>query len=403
MPATPTSPAEREPVLDLLRGVAVLGILLVNVEIMRGSDVYRALAGMAVPAEGADRTVQALVGWLATGVFVSSFSLLFGVGAGFLLARARRQGTSARALLTRRYLALAVLGVGHALLLFGGDILAVYAATGLVLLTLVHRPVRALLAWSVGLLAGLAVLAAVATAAGSTTAEADATALAGPALAQAELAQQAYLEGGAGAVLRARVGEAALLQSGQLLLLPWFLGLFLLGLAAHQAGWVADLAGHRRQLRRLAAVCVPLGLLGKLPGGAAGTLGAAMGGGPADTGPLGAAAGVVSQLLAAPTLAVGALSGTALLALRAGSWPPLVAVGRVALSAYLAQSALAALVFVGASRYDAWGSTQALGFVVGTWAVLLAGATWWTRRFRFGPVEWVWRAATYGHLPRLRV
>ena len=149
----PVAPAERIVTLDVLRGVAVLGILLVNIELFRGADLYRLMAGEALDLTGADEAVQFLVGWLASGKFISSFALLFGLGAAIMTERSLRAGRAPRGVLARRYAWLAVLGVAHMLLLFPGDILFVYAVSGFLLLPFLFVRVRAIVGWAGGLVA----------------------------------------------------------------------------------------------------------------------------------------------------------------------------------------------------------------------------------------------------------
>src|SRR5688572_20451788 len=122
----PTGATEREPILDALRGVAILGILLVNMEIMRGSE-WLALMGGAVrsPVGTAENVAQFAIGWLASGKFISSLAILFGVGAALISARSLRAGESPRPLLARRYGWLMAYGGGH-MLLYPGDILFLY-------------------------------------------------------------------------------------------------------------------------------------------------------------------------------------------------------------------------------------------------------------------------------------
>jgi uncharacterized protein len=396
-------------VLDQLRGAALLGILLVNVELMRGPGLWEALAGQAAAPTGADRVTSFLVGWLAAGKFVSSFALLFGVGAAMLVARAERHGLPPRQLLARRYALLAVLGFLHALLLFSGDILLLYALTGFVLLAFVTQPARATARIGIGLIAVVAVLAAAIAVLGAL---APATATGAQAAVDAGIegffadraaaTTAAFTAGGPGEVLAARAIEALVVQTGQALALPWLLGLFLLGMAATRSGLVADLEGHRPLLRRLAVVGLGVGLPLNLPLGLAGPLGLATGTGDAAPGPVLAGATSLAELAGAPLLAVGYLAAHALLALRIGTWGPLVAVGRMALTAYLTQSVVAAVVFVGLGTYGAWTATSALLVVAGTWALLLVACPLWLRWFRFGPVEWVWRAWTYRRWPALR-
>jgi hypothetical protein len=107
----PTAPTQREPVLDVLRAIALLGILLINIEYLRAAGFYDAFVGEATPATTqADRIVQFGMGWLAAGKFLSMFAILFGVGAAMIAERAVRAGRSPRRLLARRYGLLVGLG-----------------------------------------------------------------------------------------------------------------------------------------------------------------------------------------------------------------------------------------------------------------------------------------------------
>ncbi len=402
---TPTTGSDREPILDLLRGFALLGILLVNIELMRGPALFDALAGiLPEPATGADEVTSFLVGWLAAGKFISSFSILFGIGAGLLVARARSRGTSPQRLLARRYTLLAAFGLGHMLLLFPGDVLFAYAVTGFVLLLFVDVRPRTALWWSGGIVAllTLATTALVGLAAAMEDLLPDAEvedpfsgAMGTFFDGRREATIAAYTDGSLGEILSARAFEALLVQSGTLVTVPWLLALFLLGYAATRAGVTTDLAGHRPLLRRLAAVGLLVGLPANLVLGMVGPVGAATG----TTGELEVTwvelAATPVQMIGAPLLAVGYLASLTLLALRVGAWKPLAAVGRMALTAYLTQSLVTTVVFIGAGTYGAWSATSALIVVAGTWLLLLAACPLWLRWFRFGPAEWLWRSWTY--------
>ena len=403
---------EREPILDLLRGVAVLGILLVNIELMRGPALFDALAGtLPEPTSDADRLTSFLVGWLAAGKFISSFAWLFGVGAALLAAKAWRRGWSAHRLLARRATLLAVLGLAHMVLLFAGDVLFVYAVTGFVLLAFLSVQPRTALWWSGGLLATLTVgaTAIVALAPAASAIGADPRAqdpLTGALEASFDERRQAtvtaYTEGGVGEVLLARSFEAVVLQAGQLGAVPWLLALFLLGFAAARAGVATDPGAHRPLLRRLAVLGLAVGLPTNLVLGVVGPVGAATGTTGTVAPPWVEVAVVPAQLVAAPLLAVGYLAVISLAALRLGTWRPLVAVGQMALTAYLTQSLVTTVVFVVLGTYGDWTATSALAVVGGTWLLLLVGCPLWLRWFRFGPVEWVWRSWTYRGWQRLR-
>lgn len=378
---------------------------------MRGPALFDALTGtLPAPTSGVDRVTSFLVGWLAAGKFVSSFAILFGVGAALLAAKAWQRGWSAHRLLARRYALLAVFGLAHMVLLFPGDILFVYALTGFVLLPFLRVRPRSALWWSGGILAGLtAVLAGVAVLAavagdpmGGGSEDAFSGALSGFVDQQRQATIAAYTEGGLGEVLSARSFEALVIQTGQLVSLPWLLALFLLGFAMARTGVATDPGSFRPLLRRLAALGLGVGLPANLVLGVVGPVGTATGTAGEATSTWVELAAVPAQLLAAPLLAVGYLAALSLLALRWGTWRPLAAVGQMALTAYLLQSLVATVVFVGWGTYDAWTATSALAVVVATWALLLVVCPLWLGRYRFGPVEWVWRSWTYRSWQPLR-
>ena len=403
----PTGSREREPIIDLLRGFALLGILLINVELMRGPGLYHALAGQAPPAgTTADAITGFLSAWLAGGKFISSFALLFGVGAAFIIGRAERRGASPRRLLARRYTLLLLLGLAHMFLLFPGDILFAYALAGFILIAFATVTPK-VAAWTgAGIYAGLGVLTglfAALTMAFSGMGAGDAEV--GVDLQQQmfgdriDQAVQAYAEGGIADMLGAHAFEAAILQLGHVLFVPWILALFLVGFAITRNGVVADLAGHRGTLRRTAVIGLGVGLPLNLPLGFLGPLGIEAA---EAVGPLEASATFL-QFVAPPVLAVGYLSAIALLVMRIGVWRPLAAVGRMALTAYLLQSVFSVIVFKVIGLYGDVSASEALVFVVGTWLLLLVLCPLWLRWFAFGPVEWLWRSGTYRSWQPLRL
>ncbi len=405
---TPTAPSQREPVLDVLRGIALLGILLINIEYMRAANFYEAFVGGAPATTSvADRITEFGMGWLAAGKFLSMFAILFGIGAAMIAERAARAGRSPRRLLARRYGLLVGLGLVHMVLLFPGDILFFYGLAGLALLAFVGVHAKTALRWAVGLIVAMALLFAAGTA---LTAFAPAPPADHPGVVEQQeffaglqdQAVAAYTEGSYLDVVGANAAQSMILQIGQLAMLPWVLGLFLLGFAVSKAGVVADLAAHRPLLRRVAAVGLGLGLPVNLVLGPVGPMwgGATLEQGADDPGMLVIVA--VVQLLGVPLLAAGYLAGAALLTLRFGASRRLAGVGRMALTAYLGQSVLALIVFGGFGLYGTLGSAQGLLVVVGIWVVLLVVCPVWMRHFRYGPVEWLWRTATYGQRQPMR-
>lgn len=404
----PTAPSEREPILDALRGFAILGILLVNVEVMRGPEWLIRLGGESLepPEALIDRLAQFVVGWLAAGKFVSSLAFLFGIGAALIASRALQAGRSPRPLLARRYVWLMAFGLAH-MLIYPGDILFLYGVTGIALLFFVRLRVRTLLLWAAAILAaysalGVSYLASMAEAhAAVGDMEAAAEGLGELAHTHYSEALAAYGTGTPGDIAAVHVAHALLLQGMQFLGLPWILALFLFGYAAGRAGVVNDLRAHRGLLRGGAWLGLGFGLPLNIGLGLAGPL--ANWGPPPSTEPLWVTQwALIGDLIGEPVLALGYLCALALVCLSRGAISPLAAVGRMALSAYLAQSALALCVFGGLRYYDQLSAATALLVVTSIWALLLVACPLWLRAFRLGPVEWLWRSLTYGRVQPMR-
>lgn len=380
-----------------------MGILLVNIEFMRGSAIFAALFGLPTGSSPtpADELTSFLVGWLVSGKFISAFSIMFGVGAALISRRALDAGRSPTGLLARRYGWLIGFGLAHMLLLFPGDVLLVYGVTGMVLLAFVTRPPRVLMQWSLALLAATTLMYTLIAVVTGGSAAMDAGAgdpFAEFAVGQQQRAGEVYAEGSYWQLIGLNAFLSLVIQSGQLFLLPWFLALFLFGFALGRSGLVHDLRGRRPLLRRAAVLGLTIGLPINLAMGFLGPLGT----GTATTPAWVRVAGAAVQIGGAPVLTVGYLAALALICLRWGSIGPLAAAGRMALSAYLLQSLLALLAFRSFGLYDRLGATEALGVVAGIWAVVLAVSMLWMSRFRFGPAEWVWRTVTYGRRQPLR-
>lgn len=368
----PVRRAERVVALDALRGAAVLGILLVNVQYFQGPQ--RWLAGGTGEWTGADRGAAYLVTALVEGKFITAFAFLFGVGMALQAARAEARGQPAGPLLVRRLAVLAGFGFVHSFLLWYGDVLLTYAVLGLVLVAARRAAPRTLLAWAGGL-AGVGALALLGTAA---LPEQGARGL-------GDLAEQgvaAYRSGDYSAMLAQRVRELGVYWLSFSFNGPWTLAPMLAGLAAGRAGLPGRLDRAGPLLRRVAAVGIGVGLPVSLLAAIAE---------PARAGA--AVVGAVAPLLSLGYLALGALLF---------SRPPgpvshtLALVGRMALTNYLLQTVLATGVYYGFGLYGRGTLLGALALTAVIWAVNLVLSRMWLARFPAGPAEAVWRRLTYG-------
>lgn len=444
--AAPVPPRTRIVALDAARGLALLGILMVNI------DFAAMPLGMAldiVPVN--EHTLRDKVLFYASAVFCEGkfyglFSLLFGIG--FAMQRTRLLGAGRYLpVYLRRVGFLAALGVVHALGLWFGDILFIYAAAALLLLALGSLKPKALLAIGTSIILFVALVATLfalitpieqspaggvqAVAAVETppppapppvlapAGEPDAT----PDVAAPEVSTSAstktpffqlvdlWKDGKAYSFTDPEWVRLDILayQQGPFLdmflfrAVSWFsmliftmigfgwtvVAMFCIGAALLKAG--AFDPENIRLHRRLALVGVCLGLPMVVAGYAlAGT-------------------GLTSRTLAlhtllhtlgAPLMSLAYLSGVTLLvhARRAQRLTGLLAdTGRLALTNYLMQSVIASTIFIyyGLGLYGQTERTERYAIVAAIYAFQLVFSTLYLRRFRYGPMEWLWRRFTY--------
>ena len=395
----PIAPAERIVLLDVLRGFALFGILLMNIEGFVG-PLNAALTGVDPGLSGADRLVDAGVYFFVQGKFYTLFSLLFGMGFAVMSARAEGARRPFVPMYLRRSAGLLLIGLVHALLLWSGDILASYALLSLLLLAFVEAPTRWLpaLALVVYLFASAWVLLFGAI---GTLAQHDATfqqqiAEVGQQWQHALDAQrQAF---GAGTYAQATAQRAADLGESLRSLLvngPTMLGMFLLGAWFVRSGVIAAPERHGRLFALLRWGALPLGIA------------------------LMAVSYRISPWMDPARLDLSlslawALASLANLLMCLGylAWVTrwvaalgwLAPAGRMALSNYLLQSLVCTLLFYGygAGLFERLPRAWQPAFALGLFSLQVLASHAWLRSFRFGPVEWLWRGFTYLQWPPLR-
>ena len=385
----PVPTRSRIAALDALRGAALFGILLINIQSFQGPEGGLEAAGEAAYS-AAERTAVTVLTALVQMKFIGAFAFLFGLGLALQGARVDARGGRSGPLLTRRLLVLAVIGALHAVLIWSGDILFTYAVIGLLALPLRRSPPRALLGAAAGAYAvALAILAAnVAVTlllAGDGGAATDATT-------SARGAAEAYASGDYGAMLAQRLDELGRTALSLVVNGPWVFAMIAAGMATVRAGILDHLEDRRPWLRRVATVGLgaglPLNVLAAL----------ALDADPSALSAIGAAA----QLLlfaGAPVLTAGYLAGGALWFLDHPDHAltrALSAVGRMALTNYLLQSVIATALFYGAGLYGDLGLLGALALCPLIYAANVGFSLAWLARFPQGPLEALWRRLTYG-------
>ncbi len=143
-PMTPVAADQRIEALDVVRGFALLGIFLMNIEwFSRPFATFN--EGMPRGLTGLDWLASFFIAYFVQGKFWTIFSLLFGMGFAVMLVRAERAGREFTKVYLRRILALAVFGAVHFIYLWHGDILFSYAVGALALLIMLYGKAKPIL------------------------------------------------------------------------------------------------------------------------------------------------------------------------------------------------------------------------------------------------------------------
>lgn len=407
----PVGAPDRIQALDALRGFALLGILLMNIEAFVG-PLMNSMTGLDPSLQGADRTMDAAIYLLVQGKFFPLFSMLFGMGFAVMLMRADAAGRPFLGLYLRRIGTLLVLGLAHAVLLWPGDILVTYALMGLLLgLCFRGTPQSRLPKWGVALMllpVGLTLLMGLLGSAMQAMPEEaragfeQAMAAQGAQIdAQVEAQRLAYGSGSYAEATAQRASDFLSMLGFIFIFGAFILGLFLVGAWFTRSGAIARPEQHARLFWRLRWVALPVGLAMVL---VSYWMVPTMDFGRLD---LTASTAQSLQMLGGAVMALAYLAWfvRGLQSPVLGRWLGLLApAGRMALTNYLMQSLVCTSIFYGyglgyfEQLPRAW---QPL-FVLTLFGLQVALSHWWLARFRFGPMEWLWRAATYLQLPPMR-
>lgn len=375
----PIAPSDRIASIDALRGIALFGVMAINVVTVFRVSIFERFLPDGIDGTWLDRTLYSI---LMVGIDLKAFalfSLLFGVGLAIqydhLSARCRRT-----AMLIRRLAFLMLIGAAHLILIWNGDILFEYAIAGFVVLPFLFCRLRILSLVATGLLTVFLVSSFLP----------EILAMPSRAWMRQNIAEatQIYGSGGFAEVLAFRVQELPALVPLHVFMFPRTVALMLIGATAWRAqlfrtGSVANL-----RLPLLAAI-------GILVGGAL-----------AMTHEnewlrVGWRTELFVERLGTVLLACG--YGAAIIwAMEKPTGRKLLAwaapVGRLAFTNYLMQSVIFGWLFYGYGLclFGKLGVAAALAIGIGIYVLQVAFSAYWSRWYLYGPVEWLWRGATYG-------
>ena len=389
----------RVQVLDVLRGFALAGILIINS--MSILAVKGSTPAFTVNIPFADRLLQDLILFFVESKFFTLFSLLFGISFAIQIQSAEKQGATFLPRISRRMFGLLLFGALHILLLWDGDILVIYAITGTLLIAFRKAAYSTLKKWAIGLLAvpGVLVLlvftytllARLSTAGAKTFADSNkslAKELANTAATQ-KLLSNGFIEG-IGERIHTYLNLSPLLFSR----IPTVLAMFLIGLYLGRSNFIRELPQKIETLKKFRFWGLTLGfsLMFLIVAGTKflPTVSALV-------------AIIEDQYLAGPILCLGYASAITLAYLKNSQlriFSFFSKVGRMALTNYLTQSLVLTFLSYG------WGlglalklnGFQALGVSIALFVFQVLFSGYWLKKFKYGPLEWIWRCITYWKL-----
>ncbi len=396
---TPTRNSDRIVLLDTIRGFALFGIMFINMTWFTGFAVLSNAQRERLGTLEIDETVNWLVEVLVAGKFWTIFAFLFGVG---IAIQFERQGSSPRQFkrqFVRRIFFLLLMGLGHAIFLWFGDIVSLYAAAGIIVLFFISRSASSALIWGLILLVAPIAQLALWLFFYSFTEVADATDPGhGPAALLPVFGSGSYREVFAANWQFLKERWLIAIYDGRFLKLA---GLFLIGWWAGRKGVLANPIKYRRLLVGAVLLALFVGLPANLlahsvfPG--------------VTLRPPSLASWSLEALktVGIPVLGLGYVAAIAICsssnALRR-VFNVFAVTGRLSLTNYVMQSILGIVIFYGYGfrQWGTMGITGSIGLILGIFVFQFVFSHIWLHFFRFGPLEWVWRCLSYGTVFRMR-
>ncbi len=402
MERQPIRPAIRLLHLDVLRGFALFGILLVNFEWFTRST-QAMLLGSATDMGGLDGLAARSIVWLAESKFFPLFSMLFGMGFALMMDRAQAAGRPFVGTYVRRLLALAVFGLCHIAFVWSGDILFMYALIAFLMLLFFRKtPTRRLYKWAIAcwlfpliVTAGFAAMSSLLPEDHEVRLETVEAMQAGyeALLVRIEYGERIHQHGSFPENVGQRIRDFAVLSRElSFFWIPMVLGYFLFGRWLLESGIMMNPEQHAARLRRWQvwglAIGLPTALVADpllreahhmLPDGRL-------------------VLGLMLYLGASIALSLAYL---AIVTRHAERLRFLAPAGRMALTHYLLQSLFWITIFYGYG-FGAWGRIPRAMQVLLTlifFAAQVGLSHVWMKRHRYGPMEWVWRAMTHLRWP----
>lgn len=393
----PTGQKERIITLDIVRGFALLGILLVNMQFFVSPQLFLTITGIRLFEDPLSIAADWFITIFAAGKFMPIFSFLFGLGFFLFMERVKEKGLSVGKLFSKRLWFLLLLGMIHIFIFWSGDILLNYALAGFLLLFFRNSSVEKVKKWAIGMFLFVIFLLSLLT---------FLSALAENFAEQANLPVQdfthlidesiiVFQNGSFAEILAFRQDiELPIVLFNYVVTIPMVLAIFLIGLYVGKKGVLFNIAGHLDWIRKVWKNSLIFGALLTIPYVVFKAEIAIV--------PFYFHEGVVQNL----SLIVGLLicffyTTSIVLLCQNDNWKKrllfLAPVGQMALTNYLMQTLICISLFYGYGLGFYGRVSPFLGIVITI--LIFVGqvffSKWWLSKYKYGPLERLWRWFTY--------
>jgi uncharacterized protein len=410
MKHSPLNQTERITVVDALRGFALFGILMVNMLYMY-EPMSQIMLGAKPDATAKQIIAESFIKFFFEGKFYVIFSMLFGFGFYIFLTKSIDNTNSALPVFKRRLFFLLLFGVAHISLLWVGDVLLYYSLFGFLLILFKKASDKKIVKWALVLALIPTILISLLTLAVSLASQIPEVKTEMDAQFQAnivvikELVEKAaiiYSTGSFNEMVSVRIEEYLTLLSGSLFFFcPVILAMFLVGFLAARRGIITNFMSNLHFFRKVFWWGLAVGVVTNtlytisyryavqsVPDGWS-LLASSM------------------HTFGGISLGLCYVSGIVILFIngKARLWADYFApIGRMALTNYLLQSIICAILFH-SYGFGLYGQVEVWQGIVLTFIIFVLQvifSRWWLTRFRFGPFEWLWRSFTYFKLQPMR-
>ncbi|MEK4564287.1 DUF418 domain-containing protein [Alkalihalobacillus sp. FSL R5-0424] len=395
--SNPTLEGDRIITLDMLRGFALLGIILANSFHFQYGLFYETSLFNQYPNGGIDRFAESAILIFVQASFYPLFSFLFGYGMALQKQRFLDRGQSFNAVFWRRTLILGIVGYLHGIYLWNGDILFAYALTSVLLFFFLMMPARGLVITGL-ILVGLMGSCAAVPESFYEFAEQGMSQETDPTYQFNKDEISVLSEGTYGDTVEFRqtADPFGFGVFGNIFMtinsIFAVLGLFLVGSYVMRKGWISDPHNHKGKWKIMMWIGLGVGLLAKTP--------VAFN---KDSNQLDA----LQTFIGGPFLTMFFISAFVLAATTDRGrkvLQPLSYAGRMAFTNYLFQSLIMTTIFYhyGFGLFNSVGVFVGALIAIAVFVLQLILSKVWLTYFRMGPLEWLWRAGTYLQLPKLK-